>query len=97
MNNTIKNDLEESKKQHINNLTSPAIAAKRFFARNPKTLSTSRSTPSLPDLVNYAITSATASLSKRQVVDLSTTMRRGHSQQAAQVCTKSSEQPKKQT
>ncbi|KAI9362766.1 hypothetical protein BD770DRAFT_309423, partial [Pilaira anomala] len=60
-------------------------------------LSTSRSTTSLPDLVNYAITSATASLSKRQVVDLSTTMRRGHSQQATQVSVKISEQPKKQT
>lgn len=76
----------------------PSIAAKRFLARNqPKPLSTSRSTTSLPDLVNYAITSATASLSKRQVVDLSTTMRRGHSQQTTQVSVKISEQPKKQT
>lgn len=73
-----------------------SIAAKRFLARNQKTLSTSRSTTSLPDLVNHAITSATASLSKRQVANLSTSMRRGHSQQT-QVSAKISEQPKKQT
>ncbi|GAA5808267.1 hypothetical protein MFLAVUS_001655 [Mucor flavus] len=73
-----------------------SIAAKRFLARNQKTLSTSRSTTSLPDLVNHAITSATASLSKRQVANLSTSMRRGHSQQT-QVSAKILEQPKKQT
>jgi hypothetical protein len=93
MNHTI----EEPKIQKLKMRTSPAIAAQRFLAKNQKTLSTSRSTPSLPDLVNYAITSATASLSKRQVVDLSTTMRRGHSQQNTLVSVKLSEQPKKQT
>lgn len=75
----------------------PAIAAKRFFTRNPKPLSISRSTPSLPDLVNHGIASATASLSKRQLVDLSTSMRRGTSQQATQVSIKLPEQPKKET
>lgn len=85
------------KEQH-KKFTSPALVAQRFLAKNQKTLSTSRSTPSLPDLVNYAITSATASLaSKKQVVDFSTAMRRGYSQQATQVSAKLSEQPKNQT
>jgi carbonic anhydrase len=79
----------------------PSIAAdpiaRRFLAKNAQTmtLSTSRSTPSLPNLVNYAISSATATLSKRQLADLSTTMRRGRSQQDAMGAVKVTEQPKK--
>jgi hypothetical protein len=69
--------------------------AKRLLEKNTNTtLSTSRSTPSLPNLVNYAISSATASLSKRQVADMSTSMRRGHSDYNS--INKPNEQPKKQ-
>lgn len=65
------------------------IAGKLFFARNSKVLSSSRSTTSLPDLVNEATT-------KRQVLNLSTAMRRGHSHQATEVTTNVNEIPRKQ-
>lgn len=75
----------------------PDFIARRFLAKNAQTMSmsTSRSTSSLPNLVNYAITSATASLSKRQMVDMSSTMRRGRSQQDNMDAVKVTEQPKK--
>lgn len=73
----------------------PPTFAKRLLERNASTtLSTSRSTPSLPNLVNYAISSATASLSKRHVADMSTSMRRGHSDYNS--VNRTIEQPKKQ-
>ncbi|KAL9546342.1 hypothetical protein PS6_007719 [Mucor atramentarius] len=73
----------------------PPTFAKRLLEINASTaLSTSRSTPSLPNLVNYAISSATASLSKRQVADMSTSMRRGHSDYNS--VNETIEQPKKQ-
>ncbi|KAG1122229.1 hypothetical protein G6F42_011676 [Rhizopus arrhizus] len=73
----------------------PPTFAKRLLERNAgTTISTSRSTPSLPNLVNYAISSATASLSKRHVADMSTSMRRGHSDYNS--VNRTIEQPKKQ-
>ncbi|KAK4517799.1 uncharacterized protein ATC70_001144 [Mucor velutinosus] len=73
----------------------PPTFARRLLERNASTtLSTSRSTPSLPNLVNYAISSATATLSKRQVADMSTSMRRGHSDYNS--VNRITEQPKKQ-
>ncbi|KAI7888744.1 uncharacterized protein EV154DRAFT_425183 [Mucor mucedo] len=68
-----------------------SAAAKRFFNKNSIPLSTSRSTPTLNDLVHVP-------LIKRKVVDLSTSMRRGSSQQATQVSSiQPPEQPKKET
>lgn len=72
----------------------PAIATKRFFGKNTIHLSTSRSTPTLNDLVHHDIPSTR--LLKRQVVDLSTSMRRGSSQQATHVSLILPEQPKKE-
>lgn len=86
-----ESELKDSK------VSSSTVAAKLFFARNPKTLSTSRSTPSLPDLVSNVNKTTTNSLSKKQVSDLSTSMRRGHSHQTAEIVTKFMELPKKQT
>ncbi|KAI8645176.1 PIG-P-domain-containing protein [Parasitella parasitica] len=67
---------EKLDKNHV-----PTTLAKRFIEKSANTnLSTSRSTSSLPNLVNYAILSATASLSRRQIADMSTSMRRGYSE-----------------
>lgn len=65
------------------------LAGKLFFARNSKALSTSKSTTSLPDLANEAVT-------RRQVLNLSTAMRRGHSHQANEATSELNEMPKKQ-
>ncbi|CEP10069.1 hypothetical protein [Parasitella parasitica] len=67
---------EDLDKKHV-----PTTLTKRFLEKNAgASLSTSRSTPSLPNLVNYAILSATASLSRRQTAGMSTSMRRGYSE-----------------
>lgn len=69
----------------------PTTTAKRLFNKKSIPLSTSRSTPTLNDLVHVP-------LSKRKVVDLSISMRRGSSQQATQVSSiQPPEQPKKET
>lgn len=65
------------------------LAGKLFFARNSKALSTSKSTTSLPDLANEAVT-------RRQVLNLSTAMRRGHSHQANEATSELNEMPRKQ-
>lgn len=81
--------------ENLNKKYAPPTFAKILLEKNVyTTLSASRSTPSLPNLVNYAISSATASLSKTQVANMSTSMRRGYSDYNS--INKSTEQPKKQ-
>jgi carbonic anhydrase len=89
--------INQEKKYSEKPSTTADHIARRFLAKNAQsmTLATSRSTPSLPNLVNYAISSATATLSKKQMTDLSTTMRRGRSQQESVDTVKMTEQPKK--
>jgi hypothetical protein len=81
-----------SKDERKDKPTSPSAVKDRFFTKHKRTLSTSRSTPSFPDLINKAISKETSGVAE---AELSSAMRRGSSSQT--VNERMEDKPKKKT